>query len=192
MVDHALEDLPGFTRCPNPGCGSGQIHEGAGPVATCTACATRFCLRHRAPLSPPAASPHGDMSCPEYDAYLADPLRFRSGHQRRQERDRRDAREHEALRRARGRVEEVVALRRRGRAAAGEAAAREEAGRRERAERERALYEEEQRRAGEERRRRAGEIERRRAEDLQSERRIEVSTKGCPRCAARIEKDEGW
>lgn len=196
MVDRVLEDLPDFTRCPNPGCASGQIHEGgdgARPVVSCAACGTTFCFRHRVQLDP-ASSPHGDMSCSEYDAYIADPLGFRSDHERRQEHQRREAREHEAVRRARGRFEEEVRRRRR---APGERdrdreAAREEAERVERARRERVLYEEERTRVDGERRKRAEEIERRRLEDLQSERRIEVSTKGCPRCAARIEKNEGW
>lgn len=216
QINHTLEDLPNFTRCPNPTCASGQIHdEGAGdtaqPIVTCIACHTQFCFRHRISLSSndQDSSLHENMSCPEYDEYLSDPLHFRSDHQIQQERARHETREHEAMRRARERVEEMLRLRREraaavaageeqeaqeeGRRRQAEAAAREEEARRlERAKREKALYEEERGRVEGERRRKADEVERRRVEELQSERRIEVSTKGCPRCAARIEKNEGW
>lgn len=134
------------------------------------------------------------MSCDEYDAYLSDPLHFRSDHERQVERARLEARELAALRRARVRVERVM-RHRWGRATDGDGDDNGngwEAGRREQV---RHDEEEEQGRAeaeAERRRRAAGEIQRRRAEDLLSERTVEVSTKGCPRCAARIEKAEGW
>ena len=70
-----------------------------------------------------------------------------------------------------------------------EAADRE---RREWARLERERYEEAQEREARERQRRADEVHRRRVEDQWSEQRIEVSTKPCPRCSARIEKSEGW
>lgn len=141
------------------------------------------------------------MSCDEYEAYLADPRNFRSDHQRQQECAERESRELEAVRRARSRVEMVMMRRQQQKREAHDAAVArgcEEEGeegeteRLERARREQERYEEERMRAAAEGQRRAEGVERRRVEDLWSERRIVVSTKACPRCAARIEKDEGW
>ena len=207
--------MPNFTRCPHPDCGSGQVHEGgdAHPFVTCAACDTQFCLRHRVPTRQEPPSQHETMSCDEYDRYLADPLRFRSEHQRQQERAEMERREAEAVARARGRMERILEQRRAAAAAAAAAAAEEgrrgrrrgredaarqerergdELERRERARLEETRYEEERSRAEAERQARANDILRRRAEDEQSEWLIGVSTKGCPRCARRIEKNEGW
>lgn len=226
MIDQTVKDMPGFTRCPNPDCNSGQVHEGgeSHPFVTCAVCNTQFCFRHGIPTQrpqpqPPASSSqHENMSCDEYDLYLADPLHFQSDHQQQQERADMERRELEAVARARRRMDAVLQRRRAATAAASaaanerkrridrQAAAREDRERRNREEQERRdreereerarieeeLYEEERARAEEERRVKADEILRRRTEDEQSEWLIGVSTKGCPQCAKRIEKNEGW
>lgn len=137
------------------------------------------------------------MSCAEYDAYLADPLHFTSAHQREQERALHERREAECVRRAGERVDRILREQRRA-AADGvrerrreAAAAREGRERRERAQREQVRYEEERARVQAERRRRAEEVERRKREEWQSETTVVQTTKACPRCRARIEKDEG-
>lgn len=217
MIDQTVRDMPNFTRCPNPDCNSGQVHEGgeSHPFVTCAACNTQFCFRHGVPTQPQqqlSSSQHENMSCDEYDRYLADPLRFRSEHQRQQERAAVERRELEAVTRARARMDRILEQRRAAADAATataaaeesrrrkevEDAARDERERREREEREERArleerqYEEERARAEAERRARAAEILRRKEEDEQSEWLIGVSTKGCPRCAKRIEKNEGW
>lgn len=215
MIDQTVRDMPNFTRCPNPDCNSGQVHEGgeSHPLVTCAACRTQYCFRHGVPTQPQqqsSTSQHENMSCDEYDRYLADPLRFRSEHQRQQERVAVERRELEAVTRARARMDRILEQRRAAVATAAavaeesrrrkevEDAARDERERREREEREERArleerrYEEERARAEAERRARAAEILRRKEEDEQSEWLIGVSTKGCPRCAKRIEKNEGW
>lgn len=218
MIDQTVKHMPNFTRCPNPDCNSGQVHEGGDsrPFVTCAACNTQFCFRHGIPTQhrqqqSPSSSQHENMSCDEYDRYLADPLRFRSEHQRQQERNAVERRELEAVARARERMDKILEQRRTAAAAAAAAAdesrrkqkeeenaAREERERREREEREERArveqrrYEEERAKAEAERRARAADVLRRKAEDEQSEWLIGVSTKGCPRCAKRIEKNEGW
>lgn len=156
------------------------------------------------------------MSCAEYDAYLLDPLGFRSAHQREHDRARRARHEAACLARARVRVDEILrerelqqaaaaaaadtgrrrrrreeeveaAARRRRAAAEVEAEAEAKAARRVRAARARAQLE----RVDAERRRRAAEVERRRGEELRSEVAVARTTKGCPRCGTRIEKNEG-
>ncbi|KAL1858926.1 hypothetical protein Daus18300_009796 [Diaporthe australafricana] len=188
--------MPNFIRCPNPNCDSGQVHEGgeSQPVVTCAACNTEFCFRHRIPLQPQQQPPsqHENMSCDEYDQYLADPHHFRSDHQRQQERAAVERRELEVVQHARERMERVLQQRR---AADGrkrrDISAREERERSRRALLEERRFQTERERAEQERRERADEIQRRRLEDEWSEQLIEVSTKGCPRCAKRIEKNEG-
>lgn len=256
MIDRTVRDMPNFTRCPNPDCDSGQIHEGgdAHPFVTCAACNMQFCFRHGIPTQRPEQSPsqHEDMSCDEYDRYLADPMNFRSDHQRQQERAAVERREEEAVARARERMEQILERRQEAAIAADgskrtrgekkqkeENAAREVRERRgleirerrereqrqrqelrdreqrqrqerrerkdrearerkereereERARLEQRRYEEEREKAELERKARAEEILLRKMEDEQSERLIEVSTKGCPRCEKRIEKNEGW
>ncbi|KAG6366636.1 hypothetical protein INS49_000814 [Diaporthe citri] len=231
MIDQTVRDMPNFTRCPNPDCNSGQVHEGgeSHPFVTCAACNTQYCFRHGVPTQPQQQSPpsqHDNMSCDEYDRYLADPLRFRSEHQRQQERAAVERRELEAVARARARMDRILEQRRAAAAAAAEDsrrskeaedaargererrtredaenAERDERERKERKEREEReerarleerRYEEERARAEADRLARAAEIMRRKAEDEQSEWLIGISTKGCPRCAKRIEKNEGW
>lgn len=232
MIDQTVRDMPNFTRCPNPDCNSGQVHEGgeSHPFVTCAACNTQYCFRHGVPTQPQQqqspSSQHENMSCDEYDRYLTDPLRFRSEHQRQQERAAVERRELEAVTRARARMEKILERRREAAAATtaaaeesrrrkeaedaarderknrkikeAEDAARDERERKEREEREERArleemrYEEERARAEAERQARADDILRRKAEDEQSEWLIGVSTKGCPRCAKRIEKNEGW
>lgn len=212
MIEQTVKDMPNFTRCPNPACGSGQVHEGGDgrPFVTCAACNTQFCFRHRIPTRQEPPSQHESMSCDEYDRYLADPLRFRSDHQRQQERAEVERREAEAVSRARARMERILEQRRAATAVAEEGRRRredaareqrmrreerenrEEVERRERARLEEERYEEERARAEAERQARANDILRRKAEDEQSEWLIGVSTKGCPQCAKRIEKNEGW
>lgn len=238
MIDQTVQDMPNFTRCPNPDCNSGQVHEGGDsrPFVTCAACNTQFCFRHGIPTQPQqqqqqqppssSSSQHENMSCDEYDRYLTDPMRFRSEHQRQQERTAVERRELEAVARARERMDKILEQRRAAAAAAAAAAdesrrkaeekknaAREERERRERkkseerrereerkereereerARVEQRRYEEEQARVEAERRARAAEVLRRKEEDEQSEWLIGETTKGCPRCAKRIEKNEGW
>lgn len=231
MIDQTVRDMPNFTRCPNPDCNSGQVHEGgeSHPFVTCANCNTQFCFRHGVPTHPQRQSPssqHENMSCDEYDRYLADPLRFRSEHQLQQERAAVERRELAAVTRARERVDRILEQRRAAATAAAEEsrrreeaedAARNERERREREENERRereetelrereereqreelarleerRYEEERARVEAERQARATDILRRKREDEQSEWLIGVSTKGCPRCAKRIEKNEGW
>lgn len=212
MIDQTVKDMPNFTRCPNPECGSGQVHDGGDthPFVTCAACNMQFCFRHRIPTQQQPPSEHETMSCDEYDLYLSDPMRFRSEHQRQQERAEMERRELEAVARARARMDKILEQRHAAAATAAaaddearrkreeEEAAREERERREREEREERArveerrYEQELERARAERRARAEEIMRREAEDKQSEWLIGVSTKGCPQCATRIEKNEGW
>lgn len=231
MIDQTVRDMPNFTRCPNPDCNSGQVHEGgeSQPFVTCANCNMQFCFRHGVPTQPQQQSPssqHENMSCDEYDRYLADPLRFRSEHQLQQERAAVERRELAAVTRARARVDRILEQRQAAAAAAAEesrmreeaeGAARNERERRDREENERRereeselrereereqreelvrleekQYEEERARDEAERQARAADILRRKREDEQSEWLIGVSTKGCPRCAKRIEKNEGW
>lgn len=236
MIDHTVKDMPNFTRCPNPDCNSGQVHEGgeSHPLVTCAACSTQFCFRHGVPTQPP--SQHENMSCDEYDLYLAEPLSFRSEHERAREHAEVERRELEAVARARERMEGILDRRRAGVNAAaaaegrrtkrvedvarakrerGERKGRAEQQRRERDERkerqeqeareleeqrqreerarvEEQRFEEERARAEAERRVRAAEIHRRREEEEKSEETIGDTTKGCPRCEKRIEKNQGW
>lgn len=133
------------------------------------------------------------MSCDEYDQYLADPLHFRSDHQRQQERAAVERREDEAVQRARQRMERMLQQRRDAdEMNRKDVSAREERERRRRALLEGRRYQEERGRAERERRERADDIQRRRVEDEWSEQLIEVSTKSCPQCAKRIEKNKGW
>lgn len=223
-LNHALDDMPNFVRCPT--CPSGQIHEPRhehdededpdapqSDVVVCAACHTTFCLQHRTPLGrpphhqqqhpehprAPAAGPHDDMSCAEYDAYLADPQTFRSAHERAAARAARDRREAACMARARARVERLLLLR--GRRRDGqqqhhdddeEEEGEENRENRERvARQERARYDEARRRADAERREAAAAVLRRRGEEACSEGVVARTTKACPRCGRRIEKDEG-
>lgn len=213
--------MPNFVRCPT--CPSGQIHEPRhehddddedpdaphSEVVVCAACHTTFCLQHRTPLGrprhqqhaehprAPAAGPHDDMSCAEYDAYLADPQTFRSAHQRAAARAARDRREAACMARARARVERLLLLR--GRRRDGQQQhhddddeEEEEKENRERvARQERARYNEARRRADAGRREAAAAVLRRRVEEACSEGVVARTTKACPRCGRRIEKDEG-
>lgn len=220
MIDRTVKDMPDFTRCPNPDCDSGQVHEGgdAHPFVTCAACNTQFCFRHRIPTQPrpeqQTPSQHENMTCDEYDCYLADPINFRSDHQRQQERTAVERREGEAVARARERMEKMLERRREAAEASAAAAEenmrireeraqgqdaarlarerREREAREERARLEARRYAEERERAERERRARAEEVLRRRVEDENSEKLIVVSTKACPGCGNRIEKNEGW
>ncbi|KAG8166707.1 hypothetical protein KVR01_002396 [Diaporthe batatas] len=139
MIDRTVNDMPNFTRCPMPDCGSGQVHEGgdAHPFVTCAACNTQFCFRHGIPTQPrpeqQAPSQHENMTCDEYDSYLADPTNFRSDHQRQQERAAVERREEEAVTRARERMEKILERRREAAAAAAAAAEEERRIREERA-----------------------------------------------------------
>src|SRR3569833_1667241 len=73
--------MPNFFRCPRRRCQAGQLHEDSAslaaalPIVTCIGCHRRFCFRHRERW-------HANMSCDEYDAYLADPENFRSAFDR--------------------------------------------------------------------------------------------------------------
>ncbi|CAN8102614.1 unnamed protein product [Discula destructiva] len=227
-LNHTIDALPNFIRCPR--CPSGQLHEDAHtqPIVHCAACATAFCFAHRIPLVAAAISStslhahahahaHGNMSCAEYDAYLADPRHFRSAFEREQERARIAASETAAVARAQQRVERVMAQRRalaQAEAARedGERAAQErEKGRERERERERqdqqamreaaecaerarveeGKYREARAREARERELAAVEVERRKLEDLHSERTAMQITKVCPACMVRIEKNEG-
>lgn len=159
----------------------------------CAACHTTFCFSHRLLVYAPG-SPHENMTCPEYDSYLADPLHFKSAYQREQDAALRERREAECVARAGERVHRIMSERRAAsdaRAGRAAAAAREERERRERARREQERYEEERRRTALLRRRRADDVARKRAENAQSETMVTQTTKACPRCRVRIEKNEG-
>ncbi|POS77330.1 hypothetical protein DHEL01_v204272 [Diaporthe helianthi] len=194
VIDRTVKDMPDFTRCPNPACDSGQVHEGgdAHPFVTCAACNTQFCFRHGIPTQPrqqQAPSQHENMSCDEYDRYLEDPINFRSDHQRQQERAAVERREEQAVARARERMEVILEGRQRRQAAENNSILeqrqwRQDSARQAREEYARLearRYEEECERAGRERRARAEDILRRKVEDENSERLIQVSTKACPR-----------
>lgn len=145
------------------------------------------------------------MSCPEYDAYLAAPRAFKSAFQRDHEAASIAARETAAAARAQQRLERLLADRRalmearqseyhgaREELERRAAEAREEA--RARAERARAdegRFREGLAREAREREAAAAEVERRRMEDLRSERTATATTKACPSCRIRIEKNEG-
>ncbi|KAJ0114525.1 hypothetical protein J7T55_004768 [Diaporthe amygdali] len=194
MIEQTVKDIPNFIRCPNPNCDSGQVHEGGDsrPLVVCADCNTEFCFRHRIPLQPQTPpSQHDKMTCDEYDQYLADPLHFRSDHQRQQERAAIERRELDVVQRARERMEKILQQRRDVEKKRRDEAAKEDRERRERAWLEEKRYEEEREMEEQERQARAGEIQRRKVEDEQSEKLIKVSTKACPKCAKRIEKNEG-
>lgn len=184
-----MDNIPNFIRCPS--CTSGQIHElgpAIQPIVICAACHTAFCFVHRL-LVYESGNPHENMTCAKYDSYLADPLHFRSAHQRGQDAALRERHEARCMARARERVQRLLAAS--GARERREAAAREDRGRRARARREQARFDEQRRRAAAERRRRANELARQRAEDAQSEMAVTRTTKACPRCRIRIEKNEG-
>ena len=96
--------MPNFFRCPRRRCQAGQLHEDSAslaaalPIVTCIGCHRRFCFRHRERW-------HANMSCDEYDAYLADPENFRSAFDRANEEAEAERRRHEKRGRAQARAQ---------------------------------------------------------------------------------------
>jgi DNA-directed RNA polymerase subunit RPC12/RpoP len=68
----AISSLPEFRWC-LAGCGSGQLHadEGNNPLMECTKCGHRQCYTHNVAW-------HTDLTCEEYDEFLANPDTFQS------------------------------------------------------------------------------------------------------------------
>jgi hypothetical protein len=60
-------DIPNFTMCLGPGCGSGQIHDGGyeNPIMTCNYCGFQTCFINKLPW-------HTGMTCPQFDAQPSD------------------------------------------------------------------------------------------------------------------------
>ncbi|KAI1398622.1 hypothetical protein F4819DRAFT_489398 [Hypoxylon fuscum] len=185
-IERLISKIPNFVWCPF-NCGTGQRHwEGANqPLIFCLKCNRHFCYRHRIAW-------HSDYTCDEYDAYLADPLHFRSRAQIQRAAD-------EALELENRRLRQLVAD---AEARFAQSLLREEqaAEARRRAEQQRL---EEERRQAEERARREEERRRKAEELLQLKARIEREEaetsqalqkliKKCPGCKVPIEKNHGW
>jgi hypothetical protein len=189
-TDNAVSQIPNLFQCPTANCESAQIHESgdASPIVTCAKCNGRFCFTHRVAW-------HEDLTCAEYDAFLADPRGFRSRREIENERAERENREHRRLRRTQEEADSRVARGLLEEEQRGEERRRAEVRRREREERERAERERrrEERRVMEERRRRMQiEAERKRREEQANLDTISRTTKNCPRCKWPIEKNHGW
>ncbi|KAF2665832.1 hypothetical protein BT63DRAFT_77073 [Microthyrium microscopicum] len=60
-------------RCPRPSCGSAQAHENGAsePIVTCIGCKQKYCFSHKILW-------HQDLSCEEYDRFMEDPHNFKS------------------------------------------------------------------------------------------------------------------
>ena len=58
-----FRDMPNFAMCLDPGCSSGQIHDGGNdhPIMTCDTCHFKTCFTHMMPW-------HTGLTCSEYDA----------------------------------------------------------------------------------------------------------------------------
>lgn len=131
-----------------------------------------------------------DYSCEEYDSYLANPANFQNRAQRQAKLYEIEDEEARRLQRA---IDDAEAMFQR--ALLGERQAAEERVRSEQARRERERREAEERARQEERRRRAEEEERERtrlrAESFASEQVARQTTKPCPFCGVRIQKNGG-
>ena len=150
----------------------------------CVRCGYKFCFRHQVGW-------HEQLSCDEYDAFLADPENFRS----RLEIENEEAEQQQAAERsARRRQEEAD----RAYAQSLLDADQQEEARRERAERER-REEAERQKAEAERAARHLKAEQmrkvaaqRKTEESLSQKTIRKTTKKCPGCSWPIEKNSGW
>jgi hypothetical protein len=176
--------------CPSPTCQAGQIHDSGSqqPIVTCSGCRQRFCFRHSVPW-------HESMCCDEYDAYVADPLGFRSQFERANERAEREQEEESRRRReledadrrfAQSLVEEEE------RAEAQRQAEAERVAREQQERRERERREAERKAAEEAKRQRARELERIHRQEQATVQTISRTTKNCPGCSSPIEKNAGW
>ncbi|KAL2130856.1 hypothetical protein VTI74DRAFT_5846 [Chaetomium olivicolor] len=181
----AISTSDAFLWCTS-GCGYGQVHEGGArqPIMTCRLCAHRSCFHHKVAW-------HENLTCDEYDALLADPVNFRS----RFDIENEEAEKAAAARQAQEDADRVFAqglLAEEQRTVAAERAERE---RKQREERERKQREERERKEREKRERimqEQREMARRRAEEEKaSETTVGKTTKPCPGCGARIEKNNG-
>ncbi len=184
--------MPDFFWCPDPNCKSGQIHDAAitSPIVSCIGCRQRFCFHHRVPWER-----HETLSCDEYDAYLADPVHFRSRYELAVEEALNEFATIQLVRRAQ--EEEDLAFAQTLVAAEEREEAERQAeiqrqARMEEERQERARREEESRRAEAERSRRAKEILRHRREEQANMQTIKKTTKDCPQCKWPIEKISGW
>lgn len=181
-----------FFRCPTEGCGSGQEHTSgeASQIITCVKCKERFCFRHRVRWSE-----HQAMSYTEFNAFLKDPDHFRSQFQltneavekqKSMEERRRLQQEEQDLEFAQTLVEAEQRAE----------AARQvelERHRREKMRRQERAAEQERRSAEEqERQARAQRVRQRKADESANVQKINKTTKRCPGCGWRIEKNGGW
>jgi len=177
----ALSESENFLWCTS-GCGHGQVHEGGleQPIVTCMLCNSRSCFYHKVAW-------HENMACSEYDAFLADPEKFRSLYdlqneeaeleaeaRRRQEED-----DREYARKLMQEEQQAAVLER----------AKEEDRRRKEREAKEAAAKRERDKIGEEKKQAAA---RRHAEDKLAQATILTTTKACPKCKAPIEKNRGW
>ncbi|KAK3330019.1 IBR domain-containing protein [Apodospora peruviana] len=190
VLEDAWSSDPRFIRCPNSACSpGGQIHEddddGRYPIVTCVTCHQKFCFRHKVAW-------HGTMTCGEYDAFLRDPVNFRSRFDVENERVERERmaekRRLRALEDADRMFAQSLIEEEQVRAEAEAQAARERQMREaaERKEREKKEKEE----AG--RARKAAAVQKRREEEAASLQTVSKTTKKCPGCAWPIEKRSGW
>ncbi|KAI1099083.1 hypothetical protein F4804DRAFT_345805 [Jackrogersella minutella] len=76
-IDRLMSQVNNFVWCPF-GCGTGQTHYPGQSLVYCLRDKRSFCSRHLVPW-------HGDYTCDEYDAMLADPEHFRGNAQRERE-----------------------------------------------------------------------------------------------------------
>ena len=135
------------------------------------------------------------MTCAEFDAFAADPARFRSRFELENEKV---ERERDAARAARDAQEERdLALARslladEERAEATRRADEERRAKEARERAARAAREAEERRRAEERRQAAAEVERKKREEAANLSTISRTTKNCPGCKWPIEKNGGW
>jgi hypothetical protein len=185
----ALGEAPDFIWCP-ANCGSGQIHYAAdnSPIVRCAQCGHKFCFHHQVAW-------HEQLTCDEYDEFLADPVNFRS----RIEIENAILEDHRLAERLQRQEQEEVdrrfaqTLLEADQVAEAERQAEMERLERDRLEAAETARLESRRRADREYLERIGlDAARKKDDEEKSENLVKKTTKPCPGCRWPIEKNAGW